>query len=100
MLIKPTTKHIYVLNEQQNDMPLPPNTALKYRISDTSVAYVSKSSANKIYDFYSQLAQNDTFSKEKENSIVKLFFKYRKDNFMVTIVEEDNNSNFIIDIAD
>ena len=100
MIFSPTTKHVYILNEQKNSIPLPPSTIFKYRSSDTLAAYVSKSSADEISDFYFRLAENGTSLKKGENSAIKILFKYNGDNFVVTIDENDNNSNFTIDIAD
>ena len=100
MLVKPTTNHGYVLNEQQNDIPLPSCTAFKYRTSDTSAAYVSKLSASEISDFYSHLAENGTFLKEEKNNTVNLFFKYYGESFEVEILKDGNNSNFTVDVAD
>ena len=99
MIFSPTTKHVYILNEQKNDIPLPPSTIFKYRSSDTLAAYVSKSSADEISDFYSRLVENGTWLKEKENSAIKLLFKYHGDNFVIKIDDDDNNSNFTIDIS-
>ena len=100
MIFNPTTKHVYILDKQQNNVPLPPSTVFKYRSSDTLAAYVSKSSADEISDFYFRLAENGTSLKKGENSAIKILFKYNGDNFVVTIDENDNNSNFTIDIAD
>ena len=100
MIFNSATKHIYILDKQQNDIPLPPSTVFKYRSSDTLAAYVSKLSAGAISDFYSQLAENGAFLKEKENGAIKLLFKYHGENFVVIIDRGDNNSNFTINLAD
>lgn len=100
MIFNPTTKHVYILDKQQNNVPLPPSTVFKYRSSDTLAAYVSKSSANEIYDFYSRIAENGTLLREKENNAIKLLFEYHGDNLVVTIDGDDNNSNFTIDLTD
>ena len=72
---------------------------LKYKSSDTLSSYASKLSADEISDFYSRLVENGTLLKEKENSVIKLLFKYHGDNFVIKIDDDDNNSNFTIDIS-
>lgn len=72
---------------------------LKYKSSDTLSSYASKLSADEISDFYFRLAENGTSLKKRENSAIKILFKYNGDNFVVTIDENDNNSNFTIDIS-
>ena len=72
---------------------------LKYKSSNTLSSYASKLSADEISDFYSRLVENGTLLKEKENSAIKLLFKYHGDNFVIKIDDDDNNSNFTIDIS-
>ena len=72
---------------------------LKYKSSITLSSYASKLSADEISDFYSRLVENGTLLKKGENSAIKILFKYNGDNFVVTIDENDNNSNFTIDIS-
>lgn len=94
MLINRENAHRYIINDKAYYLPLPTMTALKYRTSDNSAVYITKSDLNKIIAFYKDIADKDTFDKSVNNNDTVLLFEHNDNGFCIS-VKTDGKSNLL-----
>lgn len=79
-------------------LPLPGMTVLKYRTSDTDAVYVTKTTVDKILKLYSSVADDNTFSVQKDNSDFKIRFQYNGERFIISVTDDDGKRNMKISV--
>jgi len=92
-----TKSHLYVVDNRTYYLPLPSKTTLKYRSSDKSAVYISKSNLDEIVTLYKNISKKNTFSKSDNENKIILLFEY--DGYMFNIVVEmyGNSYKLIVD---
>ena len=91
-------QHAYTVNNSQKMLPLPGMTVLKYRTSDTDAVYVTKTTVDKILKLYSSVADDNTFSSQKDNSDFKIWFQYNGERFIISVTDDDGKRNMKISV--
>lgn len=82
-----TSSHTYTTdNIHGGTIPLPPNTANKFRTSDTDATYITKTKVNDIISFYNDLADLGSFKQDLKFNEIQ--FRYRNRHFKITIKED------------
>ena len=92
----PAKNHRYIIGDDVDYLPLPPKTAMKYRTSDSSAVYKSKSSADEIIAFFQVVSDAETVSKNECDNVIVLTFEYKKTKFSVSV--NKNSAEFSIDV--
>lgn len=90
------SQHTYILSNQQYSVPLPANTTLNYRFSDTGANYITKSNLNEVVLFYSNIATQNSLENITENGIIHLSFSYEENEFKVTVKQDESKRNYYI----
>ena len=87
------THHTYGYTAQDDALPLPPKTTLGGRLSQTDASYFTKLTIDEIIDFYSQIADDRTFSRSDDDEKIDLLFTYRDSEVSVIIKLEEAEAN-------
>ncbi|MBR2477121.1 MAG: hypothetical protein IKB50_03180 [Clostridia bacterium] len=95
---KRKTGHRYIIDNTAYYIPLPAKTFLKYRTSDESAVYTTKTDLNDIISLYEHISENGTFNKIDTSDNSTLAFKYNGYDFLVCISENKNQIEFSITI--
>lgn len=91
--------HKYILDNNTEYLPLPPKTALKYRTSDKSAVYMTKSGMDEIVNLYRNISEEETFLINQENGKIDLFLKYNGYNFCICIDNCGDLTKMVIEDA-
>lgn len=95
----PLKQHTYIIENQGHSVPLPPKTTMMYRMSDVEAVYLTKTQAEQIVEFYSKVADGETFSAYKIENGIKLSFCSNGNYISVVIDNDDENVKFTMDIT-
>lgn len=79
----PSKSHRFVIGDSADYLPLPPKTALKYRTSDQSAVYITKSTLDTLMIFFQNVADSGTLSRNDDDSATALTFDYHGKTFHV-----------------
>lgn len=93
-----STNHRYSDYNSSYHLPLPSKSSLKYRTSDNSAVYITKSDINSIAELYKKEADNDTFSENKIGSNLIMMFKYNGTDIHVSVEPLGNANKLTVDI--
>ncbi|MEG2669465.1 MAG: hypothetical protein RR957_03285 [Oscillospiraceae bacterium] len=99
------TQHICRTKNEKVAIPLPPNTILEYRTSETMAKYESKSKKEDIICFYEKLVTPTGFSIIKKNdNLWEILLVYNDHELILTLNDKKENNHFskselIIDVA-
>ena len=93
-----TDSHIYILDNNTYYLPLPSKTALKYRTSDESAVYITKSDLNEVITLYRNISDNGTFSESQDDNGVVLSFEYDNYSFCVSVESYGELRKVFVDI--
>lgn len=88
--------HRYTTDGEIIYLPLPPKTALKYRTSDTDATYITKCDTDSMIKLYQDIADDSTFSTQRNAHNIELFLGYHGQNFQISI--DENNQLKIISV--
>lgn len=95
-----TDSHRYIIDNNTYYLPLPSKTALKYRTSDKSAIYITKSDLNEIVTLYRDVSNNGTFSEDQDDNRVVLSFEYNDYSFYVFIETYGNSRKILVDMIE
>ncbi|MBE7060897.1 MAG: hypothetical protein E7389_08770 [Ruminococcaceae bacterium] len=93
-----STNHRYSDYNSSYHLPLSSKSSLKYRTSDNSAVYITKSDINSIAELYKKEADNDTFSENKIGSNFIMMFKYNGTDIHVSVEPLGNANKLTVDI--
>ena len=93
IIFNPQKEHRYTINDKNNYLPLPNQTVLTYRTSDTQCVYKTKASVDEVFGFYSQISLNGvTIIENYKNGIVFEFF-YKENKIIVKLIQNNKTIN-------
>lgn len=90
-------QHEYRINNSEYEIPLPPKTILKYRVSDTQSKYVTKTYKDEIIKFYRDLVGlSSEIEVKEESNLTILNFLYEQNVIMIKLSPSKGDSNWEI----
>ena len=90
--------HRYTIDNNTYYLPLPSKTALKYRISDVSAVYITKSIKEEIIDFYRNVFCDDLIIETGNNRELYLKSNFKGMDIRISIYRYDNLRKMFIEI--
>ena len=92
--------HRYIIDNKTFFIPLPPKTVSKYRTSDKSAVYISRSDLNEIVAFYRNVSDKFTSCETKNDNSKLLLLEYNAHRFSVVIEEYGKWNKLIVGTED